>query len=169
MNKSNFFLCIGAQKGGSTWLHYALSIHPSIALPPVKELHFFDEIEEGKGNLVDRLTKDNWFDWTWRYRVKGILKDIFYLKDLKSNIWALRYYFIRRKLTNIDAYKKLLLKLKKDVHIVGEITPDYSILSKDTINSIQHAFPKLKIILLINTYSFLLRILPYGSGVNPFK
>jgi hypothetical protein len=37
-----YFLGIGAQKAGSTWLHKQLERHPEVALPPRKEVHFFD-------------------------------------------------------------------------------------------------------------------------------
>ena len=36
------FLCIGAQKAGTTWLHENLRQHPDLYLPPAKELHYFD-------------------------------------------------------------------------------------------------------------------------------
>jgi len=36
------FLCIGAQKAGTTWLHNMLRQNPKIFLPAIKELHFFD-------------------------------------------------------------------------------------------------------------------------------
>ena len=36
------FLCIGAQKSGTTWLYHNLKQHPQVWLPPVKELHYFD-------------------------------------------------------------------------------------------------------------------------------
>ncbi len=36
------FLCIGAQKAGTTWLHENLKMHPEIFLPARKELHYFD-------------------------------------------------------------------------------------------------------------------------------
>jgi len=36
------FLCIGAQKSGTTWLQECLKQHPQIFLPEEKEVHFFD-------------------------------------------------------------------------------------------------------------------------------
>ena len=36
------FLCIGAQKAGTTWLHKNLRYHPEIYLPDFKEIHFFN-------------------------------------------------------------------------------------------------------------------------------
>jgi hypothetical protein len=38
------FLCLGAQKAGTTWLHRNLQPHPEVFLPPGrKELRFFDQ------------------------------------------------------------------------------------------------------------------------------
>ena len=43
------FLCIGAQKSGTTTLHKALNNHPDIFVPPEKELHYFtNNYNEGK-------------------------------------------------------------------------------------------------------------------------
>lgn len=37
------FLCIGAPRAATTWLHSRLYSHPQVYLPKIKELHFFDE------------------------------------------------------------------------------------------------------------------------------
>ncbi|MAG85992.1 MULTISPECIES: sulfotransferase family protein [Leeuwenhoekiella] len=39
------FICIGAQKAGTTTLHDILQQHPEIFLPNIKETHFFDKDE----------------------------------------------------------------------------------------------------------------------------
>ena len=36
------FICIGAQKAGTTWLYENLSRHPDVVMPPMKEIHYFD-------------------------------------------------------------------------------------------------------------------------------
>jgi len=36
------FLCIGAQKSGTTWLHDTLRMHPLIDFPAGKEVHYWD-------------------------------------------------------------------------------------------------------------------------------
>jgi hypothetical protein len=42
-------LCIGAQKGGTTWLYRNLRQHPGVFLPPdVKEVHYFDLLFQEK-------------------------------------------------------------------------------------------------------------------------
>ena len=37
------FLVIGAQKCGTTWMHYILRQHPKIYIPKCKEIHFFNK------------------------------------------------------------------------------------------------------------------------------
>ncbi|MDN5214503.1 sulfotransferase [Fulvivirgaceae bacterium BMA12] len=149
MDNSEFFLCIGAQKGGSTWLHECLVRHASVKVPPIKELHFFDEIEDKRGKVVDRLFADNWFDNRWRYNVKLALLNIFLFKEVKLGIWLLKYLFVKRCLKDTVKYKKLLSELRGDAKIVGEITPDYCILTKKTIRRMHEVFPKLKIIFIL--------------------
>ena len=39
------FIVAGAQKSGTTALHYFLKKHPQIALPDRQEMHFFDDEE----------------------------------------------------------------------------------------------------------------------------
>jgi hypothetical protein len=38
------FICVGAQKAGTTWLWGQLRQHPDVAFPPVKEVHYFDSL-----------------------------------------------------------------------------------------------------------------------------
>lgn len=45
------FLCIGVEKGGTTWLHAQLKLHPDIFLPDTKEVHFFNRYSS---NFVER-------------------------------------------------------------------------------------------------------------------
>lgn len=41
MSRLPHFICIGAQKAGTTWLHRQLTGHPQIFVPPGKELDYF--------------------------------------------------------------------------------------------------------------------------------
>src|SRR5436190_21080882 len=42
------FLCVGAQKGGTSWLYQQLAAHPDFWMPPIKELHYFDKLSRVK-------------------------------------------------------------------------------------------------------------------------
>jgi hypothetical protein len=89
------FLCIGAQKAGTTWLYHMLRKFDKLSLPSQKELHFFD----------------------W-HRTKGLG-------------WYSRQF-------DLQSSGKLL----------GEITPDYAILSQDKIREIRFLFPTVKVVFI---------------------
>ena len=60
------FICVGAQKAGTTWLHRQLSEHPEIFVPETKELDFF---------IRDRSVL--WYRRQFRYaRADQILGDL---------------------------------------------------------------------------------------------
>ena len=40
------FLCVGVHKGGTTWLYQQLDSHPDFWMPPLKELHYFDQLSK---------------------------------------------------------------------------------------------------------------------------
>ena len=42
------FLCVGAQKGGTSWLYRQLEAHSDFWMPPVKELHYLDQLNRTK-------------------------------------------------------------------------------------------------------------------------
>ena len=85
MNKGPDFLCIGAQKAGTTWLYENIMYHPEVWLPPspFKELHYFDNKVPHKdllefasfthGGVLRRYSalykNPSWevFRWLWRY------------------------------------------------------------------------------------------------------
>lgn len=51
------FICIGAQKAGTTWLHHMLKQHPDVWLPPVKEIHFFDRSQDNETSFAVNLKR----------------------------------------------------------------------------------------------------------------
>ena len=42
------FLCVGAQKAGTSWLYRQLELHPDFWMPPMKELHYLDSLNRTK-------------------------------------------------------------------------------------------------------------------------
>lgn len=113
------FVCIGAQKAGTTWLYDNLSIHPQIWMPPVKEIHFFNTIcpneqllgiethrhELGFAKYRPLLNNMNMFTLKWLYR---------YYNEQMSTSW---YYRLFDRKTNKE-------------QIAGDITPAYSTLDE---------------------------------------
>lgn len=141
-----YFLCIGAQKAGTTWLYANLKTVSGVTMPPLKEIHYFDELyKHEKTSLFARITaKEGMNRWWWKEELIRTLKSIKRKKSFVNASWYFRYFFLPR---NFAWYKKLFSVPgnKKS----GDITPDYCILDKDVIGLIHKKFPKLKIIYLI--------------------
>jgi len=117
------FLCVGAQKGGTSWLFHQLTLHPDFWMPPVKEVHYFDSMSKVKRNNPPRCKdeRDQWF--------------LARLVELS----ALPYI-------DLDSYSELFAA--KNTLLSGDITPAYSMLNDELIETIVGYFPNLKVIFL---------------------
>jgi hypothetical protein len=117
------FLCVGAQKGGTSWLFHQLTLHPDFWMPPVKEVHYFDSMSrvERKNPPRCKDERDRWF--------------LARLVELS----ALPYI-------DLDSYSKLFAA--KRTLLSGDITPGYSMLNDELIERIVGYFPNLKVIFL---------------------
>jgi Sulfotransferase family len=117
------FLCVGAQKGGTSWLYYQLSSHADFWMPPVKELHYFDALSKVKRDTVPRCrdTRDQCF-----------------LEKMTA--------LVTQSHIDLDAYSRLFES--KGALLSGDITPAYSMLSNEIIEQIVVRFPNLKVIFL---------------------
>ena len=84
------FIVVGAQKCGTTALHYQLEKHPQIALPDKEELHFFDDEEIFAGAVNYDQLHDR-FHPTSRARVAGESTPIYlYWRPAMERIWNYR-------------------------------------------------------------------------------
>lgn len=111
------FLCIGAQKAGTTWLYDNIRHHPEIWLPPVKELHYFDNKVPNKTLLPDA-----------RYDHGGVLRRYSALlqsPDLETFRWLWRFNYHGNQ--SRKWYRSLFTKSDQ---LTGDITPMYSTLDE---------------------------------------
>lgn len=129
------FLCIGAQKSGTTWLYHQLGLHPEIWLPPVKELHYFDWRK--KSRLIQVF-----FSNTQKGRFVRSISTLFLAT--KSAGWARHFLFNKRSYEN---YKNLFQPSRSQIS--GDITPAYARLNGDVIQEIYSCMPDLKLIYLL--------------------
>ena len=117
------FLCIGAQKAGTSWLYKQLSLHPDFWMPPVKELHYFDSLSRIKRRHPPR---------------RNDKRDERFLKQIRS--------LSHRSYVDLESYSNLF-KFKGRL-LCGDITPAYSMLNEEIIQRIVDYFPELKVIFL---------------------
>jgi hypothetical protein len=117
------FLCIGAHKAGTTWLYQQLDSHPDFWMPPVKELHYFDQLSRVQRAGPSRCRDE---------------RDLRFLESIK-NLSAEPYM-------NLDHYARLFEP--KASLLSGDISPNYSTLSDEVIRRVVGYFPNLKVIFL---------------------
>ena len=117
------FLCVGAQKAGTSWLYRQLERHPDFWMPPLKELHYFDELSKIPLVASTRPRDD---------------RDRRFLESIKR--------LSARSHIDLDDYGRLFEP--KGALVSGDITPAYSMLSDEIIERIVDRFPNLKVIFL---------------------
>lgn len=143
------FLGIGGTRCGSTWLYANLRSHPGIWLPPRKELHYFDRSPSynspshlADASLVTRLLSREKHNKAFRRRAAGgIGKSLVKPGEL---FWNLRYFLGRYD----DDWYASLFRMGKN-KIKGEITPAYSMLSREDVLHIRQIMPEVKIIFIM--------------------
>jgi len=117
------FLCVGAHKGGTTWLYQQLDSHPDFWMPPVKELHYFDQLSRVHRTSRPRCRDD---------------RDLGFLESLKS--------LSAKPYIDLEHYAQLFEP--KASLLSGDISPNYSTLSNEVIRRVVGYFPNLKVIFL---------------------
>jgi hypothetical protein len=117
------FLCVGAHKAGTTWLYQQLDSHPDFWMPPVKELHYFDQLSR-----VQRAARPRCRDE----------RDLRFLERLKS--------LSAKPTIDLENYGRLFEP--KGSLLSGDISPNYSTLSNEVIRQVLRYFPNLKVIFL---------------------
>ncbi len=157
------FLGIGAQRSGTDWLSKNLRRHPDIWMPPLKELHYFDQRikEPSFGALVARLLgkkyTDDWYHRFWRGQFRNRSRQHRKKFDPQTALWDFRF-FMR---SPSDRWYASLFE-QEPGKITGEITPDYSILEEEVVAHIHKLMPNTKVIFLMRnpmerTYSATVR------------
>jgi hypothetical protein len=117
------FLCVGVHKGGTTWLYQQLDAHPDFWMPPLKELHYFDQLSRVQRSSSSRFRDE---------------RDLRFLESINS--------LSAKPCIDFEHYARLFEA--KGPLLSGDISPNYSTLSKEVIRQIVGYFPKLKVIFL---------------------
>jgi len=134
------FLCVGAQKAGTTWLDRNLRRHPTLWLPPMKELQYFSHVH------LPATRK-----WTTRQRRERggqLLRRYFEKND--SEDWDFNYI---ARVADIaggpvsDDWYGRIFSLAGQEQICGEVTPDYATLPDEGIRHVLALSPQVRIIL----------------------
>lgn len=136
------FLCIGAQKAGTTWLHHNLSLQPGIWLPPVKEIHFFDHT--GPSWLKRATGRQSHLRLARAHAHETLLDFVRGKSALMATKQALRLGYGARDWNWYEAI------FPDDASLIcGEVCPGYARLSEDVISRIVERNAAIKVIYLL--------------------
>ncbi|MGL4401298.1 MAG: sulfotransferase domain-containing protein [Luteolibacter sp.] len=139
------FICIGAQKAGTTWLYFNLNLQTGFSMPPIKEFHYFDRSENypSMNTLsVTRASERLRSPAFCKLSAKRILRALARANFRRACWWA-QYSFSDYS----DSWYTSLFGAEPG--ITGDITPSYSILNEEDVRRMHAAAPNAKIIFLI--------------------
>jgi hypothetical protein len=141
------FLCIGAQKAGTTWLTANLKVHPKVWTPPfIKELHYFDAVHIGtsKERLLHRFLK------------RGT--------RMVENHPERREYFDKvmdPASAFTDAWYRHVFSLAPKRAKKGESTPLYCALNDDGVAHVKRLMPDVRLIYMVRD--------PFDRAMSSFR
>jgi len=116
------FLCVGAQKAGTSWLYQQLASHPDFWMPPIKEVRYFDKLSRTKASPP--RPRDQ--------------RDVGFLESMKS--------LSGRPFIDLESYARLFEA--KGSLLSGDISPTYSTLNDEIIQRVISYLPNSKVIFI---------------------
>jgi hypothetical protein len=133
-----YFLGVGAQKAGTTWLSYYLREHPDVYFSPIKEMHFW-------GN---RTGDDKWPGSMFRKKLAEREEATGENPDVPAKL-AIALRDRLRMGGDVNGYRRYFRRRVKHQSVFGEITPAYCRLKREELAFIREQFPKTKVIFLL--------------------
>lgn len=137
----NFFLCVGAQKAGTTWLARTLSRHPELFLTPVKEIHYFDHLAGLSPHLSDAKR---------RSRYRKYHRKLWTLWHRRSELrpqWPWYRAYMRDPID--DAWYAALFAERGGRAMAGEATPEYALIGSAGFRHIRSLAPEARILFIM--------------------
>jgi hypothetical protein len=127
------FLCIGAQKAATSWLHHNLMTHPGVWMPGfIKEIHYFDLVHLPNEGLRASRSK----------RFRGRAKRANLPRDYVEKITD------KNRMYTDQWYQDIFSLAPKDLK-KGEVTPNYCAVGEEGVCHVKKINPELKLIYII--------------------
>lgn len=136
------FLCIGAQKAGTSWLFSKLQQHPQIWMPPVKELHYFDHLFVPENR--------RWTEGHIRRSVKQSIKwHCTHVEEINLDHVAYMASLADATIFTEDWYRRCFNRPMAAGKTVGDITPEYCMIPEKGIEYLRGLLSAVKIIYIV--------------------
>jgi hypothetical protein len=137
----DFFVCIGAQKTGTTWLARALRTHPDLFLTPVTEVHYFDHIRGMTEHLSRRKRRSRYRKYHQR-----LLTQWHHFGEHRSQ-WGWYRDYMRSPIN--DEWYASLFRHRGDKQFAGEVTPEYAIIGKEGFEHLRTLAPEVRVLFVM--------------------
>ncbi len=137
-----FFLCIGAVKSGTTWLHSVLKHHPDVWLTPIKEIRYFNESERERRMVLRRFRGHRFAHW--RYQLASTIRHPRRLLTPTAPFFHLRFFLLPR---TPAWYSNLFVGAGEK--LTGDITPMYATISSEEVAFVRSVVPHARVIYLL--------------------
>ncbi len=134
----DYFVCVGAQKAGTTWLARVLAQHPDVFFTPVKEIHYFDHIAGLTAHLGDRKRRSRHRKYHQR-----LLTQWGRWGELRAQGAWYRSY-MREPMD--DAWYAALFANRGGCRFAGEATPEYALIGGDGFRHLKRLAPDARLL-----------------------
>lgn len=158
-----FFLGVGAEKAGTSWMHRRLTEHPHVWTPPHKEIHYFDAVHADAGPFYRRQKYQALREAIGQNDWDVLAKNPRRLARLQ---WLARQALIG-DLTD-EWYVSLFEPGAGEYPAIGEVTPGYSMLPEEGWEHVVSIDPEVRIVFLMREpVARLWSALRYFAGNHP--
>ncbi len=137
----NLFVCVGAQKSGTTWLARVLEDHPEIFMTPVKEIHYFDHVAGITNHLNRRRMRSRYRKYHQR-----MWTQLGRWSTYRSQ-WAWYRAYMREPTD--DAWYASLFNHRGVRKFAGEITPEYAIVGREGYAHLKRLSPTVRVLFIM--------------------
>jgi hypothetical protein len=136
-----YFVCIGAQKSGTTWLARILAYHPELFVTPVKEIHYFDHVRDITHHLSDSKRRSR-----HRKYYQRMLTQWHHFAEFRGQ-WSWYRDYMRSPID--DAWYASLFRHRGGKSFAGEVTPEYAIIGRDGLAHIRRLAPEARVMFIM--------------------
>lgn len=136
-----YFVCVGAQKAGTTWLARTLANHPDLFVTPVKEIHYFDHVQGITQHLHDKKRRSRYR----KYHQRMWTQWSSFAAHRRQRNWYRSYM---QSPIDDDWYRRLF-EARDGARFAGEATPEYAILGPSGLARIRNLAPDARVIYIM--------------------
>ena len=137
----NYFVCIGAQKSGTTWLARMLAGHPELFVTPVKEIHYFDHVMGITQHLADKKRRSRYRKYHQRMWTQwGRFRE-------HRSQWSWYRHYMTSPID--DVWYAGLFAHRGAARFAGEVTPEYAILGQAGLEHIKRLAPDARVMFIM--------------------